>query len=98
MSTDADAEAHADHGPAGFEDALAALERTVEGLEAGDLGLDAALAEYARGVQLLAQCRTLLDAAERSVALLTGVDPDGRPLTAPFDASATDGRPEAETT
>jgi exodeoxyribonuclease VII small subunit len=92
MSTDAPSDVE----PAGFEDALDALERTVEGLEAGDLGLDDALAEYARGVQLLARCRSLLDAAERSVALLTGVAADGTPLTAPFDASATDGRPESE--
>ncbi|HWE38769.1 MAG TPA: exodeoxyribonuclease VII small subunit [Isosphaeraceae bacterium] len=90
MSTDADAE------PAGFEDALDALERTVEGLEAGDLGLDAALGEYARGVRLLARCRSLLDAAGRSVALLTGVAADGTPITAPFDDAATDGRPDAE--
>jgi exodeoxyribonuclease VII small subunit len=38
---------------------------------------------------LLKRCYNLLDQAEQSVALLTGVDPDGNPLSAPFDASAT---------
>ncbi len=38
---------------------------------------------------LLTQCHRLLDQAEQSVALLTGVDEQGNPLTAPFDATAT---------
>jgi exodeoxyribonuclease VII small subunit len=35
-------------------------------------------------------CYGLLERAERAVALLTGVDPDGNPVTVPFDSTATD--------
>jgi exodeoxyribonuclease VII small subunit len=75
-----------------FEEALSQLERIVENLERGEPELTTALAKYERGVKLLTQCYRLLDQAEHSVALLTGVDNQGNPLTAPFDASATIAR------
>lgn len=77
--------------PPRFEAALQGLERTVRELEAGDLDLDDALAAYGRGVRLLAHCQGLLDAAERQIALLTGVGDDGSAQTAPFDAKAGPG-------
>lgn len=73
----------------GFESAVQELERIVEELERGRPDLGTALARYERGVKLLGHCQGLLDVAERSVALLTGVDEAGQPITAPFDASAT---------
>jgi exodeoxyribonuclease VII small subunit len=73
----------------GFEGAVEELERIVEELERGRPDLGTALARYERGVKLLGHCHGLLDGAERSVALLTGVDETGQPITAPFDASAT---------
>jgi exodeoxyribonuclease VII small subunit len=73
----------------GFEAAVEELERIVEELERGRPDLGTALARYERGVKLLGHCQGLLDSAGRSVALLTGVDEAGRPITAPFDASAT---------
>jgi exodeoxyribonuclease VII small subunit len=76
-----------------FEDALERLESVVGALEGGELGLDDALAQYEQGVRLLVRCRALLENAERKVALLTGVDEDGSPLTAPFDATATAEQP-----
>jgi exodeoxyribonuclease VII small subunit len=72
-----------------FEAAMRRLEETVEQLEGGEHGLDGALARYELGVRILKRCYGLLDAAERTVALLTGVDTDGQPLTSPFDATAT---------
>lgn len=75
-----------------FESALRDLETIVERLERGEGDLSQALAGYERGVRLLADCQRILDAAERSVALLTGVDPAGNPATAPFDTSATADR------
>jgi exodeoxyribonuclease VII small subunit len=78
-----------DDTPLGFEEALRRLDRTVAQLEGGELDLDGALAEYAQGVHLLTRCRSMLDDAEKQVAILTGVDDDGRPLTSPFDATAT---------
>ncbi len=77
-----------------FEAAVEELERIVSELERGRPDLSVALTRYERGVKLLGHCQGLLDSAERSVALLTGVDETGQPITAPFDASATaaDGR------
>ncbi|WP_435008865.1 exodeoxyribonuclease VII small subunit [Tundrisphaera lichenicola] len=78
-----------------FEGAVDELEGIVEELERGRPDLSTALARYERGVRLLGHCQGLLDGAERSVALLAGVDEEGRPIMTPFDASATapaDGR------
>ena len=50
-------------------------------LERGEPELTSALAKYEKGVVLLTQCHRLLDQAEQSVALLTGVDDEGNPLT-----------------
>ena len=72
-----------------FEVAFAQLERIVTELERGNLDLSGSLASYERAVGLLARCQSLLDGVDRSVALLTGVDADGNPITAAFDASAT---------
>ena len=70
-----------------FEAALDQLEQLVDDLERGEPGLSEALAKYEQGVRLLARCQEVLDKAERSIALLTGIDPQGNPVTAPFDAS-----------
>ena len=78
-----------------FEDALNRIERIVADLERGEPALSAALAKYEDGVKLLRICYDLLDRAERSVALLTGVNEQGHPVTTPFDARAT-ATPEPE--
>jgi exodeoxyribonuclease VII small subunit len=72
-----------------FEVALAELERIVASLERGEPQLTSALAKYEKGVQLLSICHRLLEKAEHSVAILTGVDEEGNALTTPFDATAT---------
>jgi exodeoxyribonuclease VII small subunit len=72
-----------------FEDALDQLEQIVDDLERGEPELAAALAKYERAIRLLAHCHGLIDGAERTVALLDGVDDRGRPLTTPFDATST---------
>jgi exodeoxyribonuclease VII small subunit len=82
----------ADQPDTNFEEALSQLERIVESLERGEPALTTALARYEDGVRLLRQCYQLLDRAEQSVALLTGVDSEGQPLLDPFDASATIAR------
>ena len=78
-----------------FEAALGQLERIASDLERGEPELAVALSKYEQSVRLLAQCRAQLDAAERSVALLTDVDEAGRAVTAPFDATATVDREPA---
>ena len=60
-----------------FEEALAQLERIVASLERGEPELTSALSKYEKGVQLLSICHRLLEKAEQSVALLTGVDEQG---------------------
>ncbi|HEY2154863.1 MAG TPA: exodeoxyribonuclease VII small subunit [Isosphaeraceae bacterium] len=79
----------ADDSEIPFEEALENLERIVDDLQRGELDLAASLASYEKGVALLARCQALLDGVDRSVALLTGVEADGTPITAPFDAAAT---------
>jgi len=72
-----------------FEAAVSQLEEIVESLERGEPELATALTKYETGVRLLSRCYALLERAERSVALLTGVDAEGNPVTASFDATAT---------
>jgi exodeoxyribonuclease VII small subunit len=81
-----------------FEAALGQLERIVADLERGGPDLTAALERYESGIRLLKRCHVLLDRAEQAVAILTGVDAEGNPLTAPFDATATVARETASTT
>lgn len=72
-----------------FEESLGELESIVADLEGGELGLADALARYEEGVKRLKQCHGQLEAAERRIELLSGVDADGNPVTTPFDDAAT---------
>ena len=76
----------ANRGPS-FEDALAELEQIVRVLEAGDIALEDALARYESGVGLLKRCYAQLRLAEQRILLLSGEDPDGKPLMQPFEPS-----------
>ncbi len=63
-----------------YEDALEALEAIVQRAESGELPLEEAMAEHARGEALLKRCRSLLDVAEAQLRS--------------FDQSATDASDE----
>ncbi len=52
--------------------AVSELESIVQDMESGDLPLEAALAHYQRGVNLLRYCQTTLNAAEHRVKVLEG--------------------------
>ncbi len=78
-----------------FEDALRCLEQVVDDLERGEPELSSALKKYELGVRLLSQCQTVLEQAERSVTLLTGVDAAGNPVATPFDPAATPVEPDS---
>jgi len=54
-----------------FEQRLARLERIVETLESGDVGLDESLKLYAEGADLLKACRKTLGEAEKKISKLT---------------------------
>jgi exodeoxyribonuclease VII small subunit len=89
-----------------FEDSLAALEHVVRDLEDGNLGLSEALDRYETGVRHLKRCYRLLEAAERRIELLTGINEDGTPATEPFvesseslaESAGRRRRPRAKTT
>jgi exodeoxyribonuclease VII small subunit len=72
----------------GFEPALARIEAIVLELEEGKTGLAESLGQYEEAVQLLRQCYGLLETAERRIELLVGADASGKPLTEPFDDTA----------
>lgn len=56
--------------PESFEDALKELEAIVDAMENGDGALEASLAAYQRGVELLKFCQDKLGAAEQKVRML----------------------------
>lgn len=55
---------------ASFEEAVAELEEIVRRMESGELGLEASLEHYQRGVQLVKRCRGALDDAEQRIRVL----------------------------
>lgn len=55
---------------ASYEEALAELERLVAELESGQLPLDRLLQTYQRGAELLAFCRSRLEAVEAQVKVI----------------------------
>lgn len=56
--------------PKDYESALAELEALVAEMESGQLPLEASLAAYKRGAELLQYCRQQLAAAEQQVKIL----------------------------
>ncbi len=65
-----------------FEDALEKLERIVADIEEGEVSLEESIEKYAEGIKLIKQCRTILDAAEEKIRVLTRgedgeLEPDG---------------------
>lgn len=59
-------------GPAGFEAALAELERIVADMEAGQLTLEQSLTAHKRGLALARYCQTTLTQARQQVQVLEG--------------------------
>lgn len=76
--------------PAGasFEESLGELQEIVSELEDGSIGLETSLARFERGVRLLRECYSILDAAEAKVEILTRIE-GTEAITVPFENSAT---------
>lgn len=53
-----------------YEKAVAELEAIVAKMEAGQLPLEQALAQYKRGAELIKQCQQALSTAEQQVSIL----------------------------
>ncbi|HYC41866.1 MAG TPA: exodeoxyribonuclease VII small subunit [Noviherbaspirillum sp.] len=73
--------------PASFEDAMAELEQLVAQMEAGELPLEASVAAYKRGSELVKYCAGQLDKVDSQVKVLEG------DMLKPF---TTDTAPEAD--
>jgi len=73
-----------------FEDALQRLERIVDALEAGNLGLEESLKVFEEGVGLARRCAKDLEEAEKRVELLTR-DESGALRTAPLPPDLEEG-------
>jgi len=56
--------------PKTFESALEELEKIVDSMEAGQLPLEASIAAYRRGAQLLQYCQNALKEASQQVKIL----------------------------
>lgn len=54
-----------------FENALEQVEAIIGRIEAGEVGLEESLTAYERGVHLINQCRSRLDAAQQQIEDLT---------------------------
>ena len=53
-----------------FEQALARLEEIVAAIEEGQVPLEQSIDKYAEGIELVKQCRQILDRAEKKIQLL----------------------------
>ena len=54
-----------------FEEAVAEVEAIIERIEAGEIGLEDQIEQYARGAELLKRCRTILERCEQRVEEIT---------------------------
>jgi exodeoxyribonuclease VII small subunit len=74
--------------PASFEDAMAELEQLVAQMEAGELPLEASVAAYKRGSELVKFCAGQLDKVDSQVKVLED------DMLKPFAADAASGAEE----
>lgn len=64
--------ASAPEPPASYESAVAELEQIVAAMEGGQMPLDRLLDSHRRGAELLAFCRSRLEAVQEQVKVLEG--------------------------
>ncbi|MDN0076258.1 exodeoxyribonuclease VII small subunit [Crenobacter sp. SG2303] len=62
--------AKAPKAPASFETALSQLEELIQAMESGDMPLEAALASYKQGIELIKLCQGKLADAEQQLKML----------------------------
>jgi len=53
-----------------FEKALERLEQIVDQIESGKVPLEESIDKYAQGIELIKQCRSILESAERKIQVL----------------------------
>lgn len=60
-----------------FEEAMARLEKIVESIEQGKVGLEESIQQFEEGMGLIRQCRTVLNDAELKIQKLQAAGADG---------------------
>ena len=66
-----------DTPPPAFEQSVEQIERIIEQIETGRIGLEESITRYEQGMKLIGHCRAILDRAESKIKQLT-VDEDGK--------------------
>ncbi len=64
--------------PFDFEAALTELEQIVEGMEQGDISLEASLEAFENGIKLTRACQKALSEAEQKVQILLSQNESGQ--------------------
>lgn len=57
-----------------YEEAMAEAQTITDQLDRGEIGLEASVAAFKRGMALLQRCRAILDQAEQEVAQIVAAD------------------------
>ena len=70
-----------------FEKNLKELEKLVDQMSSGDIGLDKVLKSFEKGMQLIKKCQQDLSRAEKKVEKLIKVHEDGKIETEDIDTS-----------
>ena len=78
-----------------FEQALAKLEEIVSAIEEGEVPLEQSIEKYADGVELVKQCRQILDRAEKKIQLLGRGEGGQLEVTGELDEPADEDGKEA---
>lgn len=67
-----------------FEQALQRLEQIVDQIEAGKVPLEESIEKYAQGIELIKQCRSILESAERKIQVLAKGEGQNVQVTGPL--------------
>jgi len=63
-----------------FEQEIAEVEKIIDRIESGEMGLEDQIEQYARGAEMLKRCRAVLDRCEQRVEEITAqLDKPARP-------------------
>ncbi len=68
-----------------YEQAVAALESSIEKIEEGTIGLEQSIASYRYGTALIKRCREVLDKAEQEIEMLDGAHNESSSASPPAD-------------
>lgn len=60
--------------PMSFEEAMGQLEKIVEQIASGKIGLEETMDRYEHGMELVKKCRSILERAEQRIQVLSEAD------------------------